>query len=162
MYSLNAPLSPAADALVADLQGDLPAGVRPRHRPTLVVKRLGGGDHRRVAARSRAALSDAPACAARVDGLGTFDGPTGPILHLVVESPGLCLLHDRLCAAFDPVAGIEGADYVPHVTLGRGGDPGAVAQFRDRDVPPVAWTVDELWLWDADRRERIGSLPLGR
>ncbi|WP_254545394.1 2'-5' RNA ligase family protein [Halomarina pelagica] len=162
MYSLNAPTSPAADALVADLQGDLPAGVRRRHRPTLVVKRLGGGDHRRVAARSRGALSDAPACAARTDGLETFHGPTGPILYLAVESPGLRLLHDRLCAAFDPVAGIEGADYVPHVTLGRGGDPGAVARLRERDVSPVEWTIDELWLWDGDHRERVESIPLGR
>ncbi|MFC6837429.1 2'-5' RNA ligase family protein [Halomarina ordinaria] len=161
MYSLNAPLPSRVTEVAADLRDDLPSGVRPRRRPTLVVKRLGEGDHRDLTTRCRTLLADAPACAARLAGLDAFDAPTGPVTHLVVESPGLRRLHDRLCESFDPIEGIEGTDYVPHVTLGRGGDSREVRRFCEWPVEGVEWRIDDLWLWHADYRERVSVIPLG-
>lgn len=160
-YSLNAPLPDAVRAVARDLRTELPPGVRPRERPTLVVKRLGTGGHRTLAERARGALAGASPCAARLDGLGTFDGGTGPVVHLTVESPGLRALHDRLCGTFDPVPGIEGDAYVAHVTLGRGGDPDAVAAFCEREVEPAEWIVETLLLWSARYREPVATIPLG-
>ncbi|WP_254536132.1 2'-5' RNA ligase family protein [Halomarina litorea] len=160
-YSLNAPVPESVRALAARLREDLPAGVRPRERPTLVVKRVGDGDHRALADRTRAVLGDASPCPARIAGLGTFAAATGPVTYLAVESPGLRALHDRLCTSFDPVPDIEGEDYVPHVTLGRGGDPDAVRAFCERGVDPVEWTVSSLHLWSARYREPVTAIPVG-
>nr|WP_282594590.1 2'-5' RNA ligase family protein [Halomarina salina] len=164
---MNAPIPTAAETVVQELQTDLPADCRPRDRLTLVVKRVGEGetDHRELAARCRDALSGEPRCAARVAGVDVFDADDGgPVLHLRVDSPGLRALHRRLCRAFDPVPVIEGEDYVPHVTLGRGGDPDAVQRFRERydgQVDPVEWTVSDLLLWSNRWREPVATLPLG-
>jgi len=86
-------------------------------------------------------------------------GP-GPVVYLAVESPGLRRLHRRLVERFGAVPGLEGDDYVPHVTLARGGDPAAAERAATRDVEPVAWTVSELEAWDAERREAIGRIDL--
>lgn len=161
-YSLNAPLPPPVRRLAAALRGDLPAGVRPRERPTLVVKRVGENDSDpdRLVARAREVLGDCGPCAARIDGPGTFESPTGPVVHLTVEG-GLRRLHRRLCRGFDPIEGIEGDAYVPHVTLGRGGDPAAVAAFCERSVDRVAWIVGDLVLWSGRYREPVARLSLG-
>lgn len=167
MYSLNAPVPSAVARLAGDLARDLPAATpRERGTHTLVVKRLGGGDHETFAhlsARARDAVAGAPACRARVDGLGVFPDPplgTGPVVYLRVESPGLHALHERLCAAIDPVEDIEGEGYTPHVTVARGGDPDAARALTERSVDPVEWAVEELVFWDAERNQRAGTVSL--
>jgi len=78
-YSVDASLPLAVRSLAAALAGELPAGVRPGRRPTLVVKRLVAGDGEepasfaRLVARVRAVVEGAPACAARTAGLDAFD-----------------------------------------------------------------------------------------
>jgi 2'-5' RNA ligase len=156
--SLNVPLPDHVVALARDVTDALPETVRRRHRHTLVVKRLADADVRAV----RDVLAEAPACEARIAGLDSFETDTGPVVYLAVESPGLVALHERLCAVVDPIDGIEGADYVPHVTVGRGGNPDEVADFLARDVPSVEWTVDALTGWNATYRERVDRFPLGR
>lgn len=156
--SLNVPLPSDVVQLARHLGSELPETVRPRNRHTLVVKRLADPDVDAI----RDVLAETPAFAARITGLGTFDGDTGPVVYLAVETPGLVALHERLCDAADPIDGIEGPDYVPHVTLGRGGNPDDVAGFVDRDVPATEWTVDALVGWNATYREHVDRLPLGR
>jgi len=159
VYSLNAPVPSAVARLASGLAAGLhDADVRTRH--TLVVKRLGNGDRATVAGRVREALAGAPACEARVTGLDAFDDPTAgraPVVYLAVESPGLVRVHERLCEAFDRVAGLEGEAYVPHVTVARGGD---ARRLLDREVEPVTWTVDRLELWDPAYRETVESVAL--
>ncbi len=163
---MNVPVPPAVERVAADLHGDLHALDSVRERHTLVAKRLGdpGGEgYPAVEKRARRVLRGAPAFEARVTGVETFDDPTagvGPVVYLAVESPGLVDLHRRLAAEFDPAPGVEGDDYVPHVTLGRGGDPATVARLRDREVEPVTWTVTELAFYDARRREQVGTASL--
>jgi 2'-5' RNA ligase len=150
--------------LASDLAGRLPAArARTRGRHTLVVKRLGDGDHAQLSARARDALRGSPTVAARVAGVDLFERPASgpsPVVYLRVESPGLQQLHETLAAAFPPVAGIEGADYVPHVTVARGGNPDRARELVETEVDPIEWTVDELVFWDADREQPGSRLSL--
>jgi 2'-5' RNA ligase len=166
VYSVNVPMPAAVERVAADLHGDLYALDSVRERHTLVVKRLGdldSGAYPAVEKRARRTLRGTPAFEARVTGVETFDRPAsgdGPVVYLAVESPALDRVHDRLAAEFDPVPGVEGNDYVPHVTLARGGDPDAAARVADRDVEPVTWTVTELEFYDARRGERVSAVSL--
>ncbi|MFB6183685.1 MAG: 2'-5' RNA ligase family protein [Haloarculaceae archaeon] len=169
MYSLNVPVPPEVAALASDLARDLPgARSRARGEHTLVLKRLTGDDttadgYARLEARARDVLRGAPAPAARITGVDRFDeaasGPS-PVVYLAVESPGLRTLHARLVEAFDPVDGVEGDDYVPHVTVARGGSPDVVERACNADVDPVEWTVSQLQFYDAERGQPVSTLAL--
>lgn len=167
MYSLNVPLPGAVCQLADSLAGRLPRATRRRRgEHTLVVKRLGTDDrssYDRLAARTRELLTGQPAFEVRVGGLGVFDAvPTGtaPVVYLAVESPELWALHDRLCAHFDPVVGIEGEDYVPHVTVARGGSLERAESLAQQPVASHEWAVTELIFWDGRRRQPAGSISL--
>jgi 2'-5' RNA ligase len=154
-------------ALAGELARELPrAQARPRGEHTLVVKRLGGGDHAayaRLEAQARDAVRGTEPFAVRVTGVEQFEravtGPS-PVVYLAVESPGLRALHERLCGPFDPVAEMEGEEYVPHVTVARGGDPRAASRLTDRAIDPVEWTVDELGFFDAERGQSVSRVSL--
>jgi len=167
VYSLNVPLPSDVSALASELARDLPgARARTRGDHTLVDKRLGTGDRaafQRLAARARDALAGTPAFAARVARVDYFPEPaTGaaPVVYLAVDSPGLAQLHAALCEQFDPVDGIEGDDYTPHVTIARGGSVEAATRLTERDIEPVEWDVTELVFWDAERGQQAGRISL--
>ena len=61
---------------------------------------------------------------------------------------------------FDAVPGLEGSEYVPHVTLARGGSAGAAEALRDVDIDPIEWVVPELVVYDAVHRERVSRVSL--
>lgn len=158
MYSLNAPVPPEVGRLASGVAARArTAEVRERH--TLVCKRLGEGDAAVLERRAREALAGAPAVAARVHRVETFDDPPdgrGPVAYLAVESPGLAGLHERLCVAFEVRPAIEGEGYVPHVTVARGGDAAELTGA----VEPVEWTVQGLELWDARHEEVVDRVAL--
>lgn len=167
MYSLNVPVPGTVGALAGDLGRELPAArIRQRGERTLVAKRLGGGDadpFHDTRARTREALTGTPAFDARVAGVDVFaEAVTGtsPVVYLAVESAGLVALHERLCEAFEPVAGIEDGEYTPHVTVARGGSVEAARRLMDRDIDPIEWTVTELEFRDARRHRAIGTVSL--
>lgn len=167
MYSLNVPVPSEVGVLATELARELPgARVRPRGEHTLVVKRLGTGDrqtYQRLAARVRELLTDAPPFEARVDGVGCFEEATSgpsPVVYLAVESPGLERLHRHLTSAFDSVEGLEGDEYVPHVTVARGGDRATARRLTDRDIDPVRWTVSEVTFWDGKRGQQAVRVSL--
>lgn len=164
MYSLNVALPAAVGRLATDLAREWPtARARPRGEHTLVCKRLGEGPLGRTESRIREAVTGTPAFEARIDGVDTFEtaatGPS-PVLYLPVEAPPLSALHERLCGVFDPVEGIEGEDYVPHVTVARGGDAQTVQRLLDMETEPITWTVDSLHVYDADRGEQATRFSL--
>lgn len=166
MYSLNVPLPGEVAALASDLaRENRTARARQRGTHTLVVKRLTGEGEAfpRLAARAREALSGAPAFEVRVTGIGAFEeavtGPS-PVVYLAVESPGLEALHRRLVGPFDPVEGMEGEAYVPHVTVARGGTLAAARRLAERDIDPITWRVAELRFWDAEREQSAGTVSL--
>ena len=191
MFSLNVPIPPAVDRLAADLQSKPSGFERMRDRRTLVCKRFGVGDvPGRVAGAD--ASTDAPAAGPSflrpdaldalrddlrpllagtdpfpiaVTGIDVFDAPasgSGPVLYLVVESDPLVRLHRRLCAAYGAIEGIEGEEYVPHVTVARGGDPepGVVADLAAAEFEPVRWRAHALDLYDPEFREVAASIEL--
>jgi len=163
VYSLNVPVPGSVRRLANDLAPRLTAFDRVRDRHSLVVKRFEGErDHHALRERLRTVLRGAPAFELRIAGVDAFETPLrgpGPVVYLAVESPGLRALHERLVEAFGAVEDLEGDEYVPHVTLARGGDvddPAAVVG----DVEPVTWTASSLDLWDAQYRETVASIPL--
>lgn len=169
MYSLNVPVPGTVAGLAADLRPRLLGFDRIRDRHTLVLKRLGELDRpsfSRMEKAVRRALEGAPAVEARVTGIDVFREPASgpaPVVYLAVESPGLVALHGRLADVVDPVEGMEGSDYVPHITLARGGaDEGTLERVLATDVDPITWTVTSLEFWAADRAERAGILSLPR
>ncbi|MFB6297434.1 MAG: 2'-5' RNA ligase family protein [Salinirussus sp.] len=169
MYSLNAPVPGRVSALAADLAARATAAaagdrgtVDVRDDHTLVLKRLPEAPFDRLDASVRETIAGTPPFAARIARAGVFaEAVAGrsPVLYLAVESPELRALHDRLAEAFDPVDGIEGEDYVPHVTVSRGGPLAAVRAVAG-PVEPVEWSVSELLLWDAERSVPAARLPL--
>ncbi|MFB6222736.1 MAG: 2'-5' RNA ligase family protein [Haloarcula sp.] len=169
MYSINVPLPSAVTSLATEIATELPlAQRRGRGEHSLVAKRLGSGDHAayaRLEAQGREALRGQPAFEAEISGVEQFEtavtGPS-PVVYLAVTSPELVDLHERLCEQFDPIDEMEGDDYVPHVTVARGGDPDAAARLVERDIEPIQWTVDELSFYDADRNQPVSKVSLPR
>jgi 2'-5' RNA ligase len=166
VYSLNVPVPPAVARLADDLHPHLVAFESVRERHSLVCKRFEIDDPHHLRERLRTALPPAPAFEARVTGVDTFDDPVrgpGPVVYLAVESPGLRTLHERLVAEFGAVSDdLEGAGYVPHVTLARGGSVADGHEVANLTVDPVTWTVSELRLHSRARRESVWTIPLPR
>lgn len=158
MYSLNAPVPSSVARLASGLAADcVDATARERH--TLVVKRLGDTDPGRLADSVRDVLAGIEPFPARATGVELFREPpsgTAPVAYLRVDSPGLERLHERLCERVDPVDGIEGDGYVPHVTIARGGD----ADRLEGRAADVEWTVDRLDVWDGDDGEPVEGIAL--
>ncbi|QCC50345.1 2'-5' RNA ligase family protein [Halapricum salinum] len=166
MYSLNVPLPSSVTRLASRLARDLPrARARPRGEHTLVVKRLGSGDGARLATSVDEHLSDVAPFELRVREVDSFEtAATGgsPVSYLRVESQELRRLHERLCSHFEPVDGIEGNDYVPHVTIARGGDLASVRRLADREIDSIRWTAEELVVWDSERNLDVRQFSLPR
>jgi len=166
VYSLNVPVPGSVGALAGDLGRRLPgARIRQRGERTLVCKRLGTDRDRyhAVEARVRDALSGTAPFAARVTGVDLFEEATtgtSPVVYLAVDSPELERLHRRLCDVFDPVDGIEGEDYTPHVTVARGGDLSRARELAATAVDPVEWSVSALEVWDAERARSVTTVSL--
>lgn len=165
MYSLNAPVPGTVAALASELARDLPAArARTRGEHTLCVKRLDDdAPYGHIEATAREALAGQPAFESRVTGIDYFaEAVTGtsPVVYLVVESPALRRLHERLVEYFDPVADIEGEAYTPHVTVARGGSLARAREVAGRDIDPVTWTVSDLQFWDAKRGQSVSQLSL--
>ncbi|WP_435062025.1 2'-5' RNA ligase family protein [Halobaculum sp. EA56] len=182
MYSVNVPVPWAVRRLAASLEPDLTGFASVRDRHTLVVKRLDGrdlDDLHRIRERLRPALRGVAPFDLRVSGIDAFEDPPlgdGPVAFLAVEAVAgtagegadrdpLRTVHDRLVREFGAVDGLEGAEYVPHVTLARGwdgrGDPAeGVERLRERDLEAVRWTVDELGIWTREYKEIAARVPL--
>lgn len=165
MYSLNVPVPGRVERLAEELRPALYGFETVRERHTLVVKRFDTppASYDRLEKRVRRTLDDVPTFEARVTGIDAFLEPAagpGPVVYLAVESPGLWSLHHRLTDAFDPIEGLEGDDYVPHITLARGGSVEATTDLPERSIEPIRWTVKELVFWDARYEEIAGTLSL--
>ncbi|GGJ07295.1 hypothetical protein GCM10008995_16440 [Halobellus salinus] len=175
MFSLNVPVPGRVRRLASDLHPELARFARIRERHSLLAKRFDTGldddadSLPRLRERLRPTLRIATHADGgidlRVTGLDYFETPPhgpGPVVYLTVESPDLRALHRRLCDAFGTVAGMEGDDYVPHVTLARGGDTADAAELvARRAVDHTEWTATELRIHDSRYREDAARLPLG-
>lgn len=168
MYSVNVPVPSEIRDIARRLRPALSGfdRIRPARTRTLVLKRLPAQDRREFLAdtkRVKKALEGFPPFEIRLTGVDTFRNPPrgpAPVAYLAVEGDGLRRAHDRLLEEFDPVDGLEGPDYTPHVTLARGGPRTGADQIHGREFDPVTITVDTLELYDSVHAERVESLPL--
>lgn len=172
MFSLNVPVPGSVARLAADLHPRLVGFDSRRQEYTLVVKRFDESMFRADQPDIQLAtlqeqlpgeLAGTPAFEAAVRAVDCFAEPArgeGPVVYLAVESPGLRRLHRKLVDAYGAVEGLEGDDYVPHVTLARGGSV-ADAERVAGAVEGVSWTVSQLRIWDSRYRESVSrySLP---
>lgn len=173
MFSLNVPVPGQVARLAADLHPQLVAFDTQRESHTLVVKRF---DESTLQAsqpelqlatlqqRLPQVLGGTPAFEAAVREIDFFSTPVrgrGPVVYLAVDSPGLDGLHDRLTEAFGVVPELEGDEYVPHITLARGGSMVDAERLADQDIDAVSWTVSQLTIWDSRYRQPAArySLP---
>ncbi len=169
-YSLNVPVPTALRRIAARLEPALAAFDYVRDRPTLIIKRFTGDRSRgRIEAIVRETLAGAQPFELHTTGIGAFhDPPSGssPVVYIGVDGPGLRRVHARIVDRLDPVPGLEGDEYTPHVTLARGLDRGvdrdasALAQLTDREFEPVSWQVEELGIWSREYREIVTRVPL--
>ncbi|WP_336023998.1 2'-5' RNA ligase family protein [Halobellus salinisoli] len=178
MFSLNVPVPGGLKRVAAELHPELSRFERIRERHTLVAKRFDtaldddADSLPRLRERLRPLLRQHGATQRRgsggidlrVTGLDYFETPTrgaGPVVFLAVESDDLQALHRRLCESFGTVSGIEGDDYVPHVTLARGGRVDDADNLVGRtSIDPIEWTATELHVWDSRYREAAARIPL--
>ncbi|MFP8955512.1 2'-5' RNA ligase family protein [Natrialbaceae archaeon A-CW3] len=164
MYSVNVPVPGRVKALASDLYPSLVGFDTVRETHSCLLKRLGDDPQvARLQQRAHRALEGAPAVEAEITGIDYFEEPplgSAPVVYLAVESPGLERIHRTLSEAFDPVEGLEGPDYVPHVTLARGGDLEAAQRLTDREIDPIRWTITELEFFDGTYRLPVSRVSL--
>lgn len=177
MFSLNVPVPRAVDRFSNEIHPQLAPFDSIRDRHSLCLKRFGADDvngpggptpeKERVLAELRERLRPLLAGTGPFDvGLPEvdyFEDPTvgaAPVVYLAVESDVLRRLHRRLCGAFDPIEGIEGEDYTPHVTLARGGDVEDAEAIAGMEIDPIEWRVHELEIFDPDFREPAATIKL--
>ncbi|WIV68556.1 2'-5' RNA ligase family protein [Natrialbaceae archaeon AArc-T1-2] len=164
MYSVNVPVPGRVRELAADLYPSLSRFDAVREDHSLLLKRLGDADHvTQLQHRAHRALEGAPAVEARVTGIDYFAEPPlgdAPVVYLAVESPGLESIHDDLVDTFGAVDGLEAGDYVPHVTLARGGNLEVAREVADREIEPIDWTVSELEFWDGTYKLPVSRVSL--
>ncbi len=173
VFSLNVPVPGAIARLASDLYPQLVAFDSQREQFTLVVKRFddttleaGSPDHQLSTLRKQlpTVLAGTPAFEARVAAIDYFAEPTRgtpPVVYLPVEAPGIRTLHEQLIDEYGAIDGLEGDDYVPHITLARGGSTADADRVAQQAIEPISWTVSELLLWDSRYREAVSrySLP---
>ncbi|AGN01515.1 phosphoesterase HXTX [Salinarchaeum sp. Harcht-Bsk1] len=166
MYSLNAAVPGRVRRIAGDLYPHLASFADVREDHSICVKRLGDDEpYKTLADRARTVLADAPAFEVAVTGIDYFETPTDgtdPVVYLTVESPGLLQVHKTLVEAFGALPGLEGDEYVPHVTLARDGEIADAERLAEREIEPVTWTVSELEFTDAHHDHAIGTIPLGQ
>lgn len=164
MYSVNVPVPGRVRTLANELYPDLVGFDSVRETHSCLLKRLGDADHvAQLQHRTHRALEGTPAVEARITGIDYFEDPplgSAPVVYLAVESPGLEAIHEELADVFEVVDGLEGADYVPHVTIARGGDADVAARLADREIEPVSWTVSELEFWDGSYKLPVSRVSL--
>ena len=163
MASLNVPVPGRVERVAADLEPRLTPFEAVRDRHTLVAKRFETEDVHALEADLRPRLADVRPFEVAVTGVDYFETPTtgrSPVVYLVVESPGLRRLHEMLAEEFGPIPGLEGDDYVPHVTLARGGRVDDADRLADASVDPVSWTASALHVWSGRYRETVSRIAL--
>ena len=166
MYSLNVPITGEVRALTEQLRSQLLGLDSIRETKTLVLKRLDVTDEHAFSIaqkQARDALRGTEPFRIRVTGIDQFERPvsgTGPVIFLSVESHDLEQIHGQLVSTFGAVPGVEGKDYRPHITLGRGGDRQTVERLLETDIDPIAVPVNRLIYWDARRDLPCGELRL--
>ncbi|APX97382.1 2'-5' RNA ligase family protein [Natronorubrum daqingense] len=164
MYSVNVPVPGRVRTLANGLYPDLVSFEHVREEHSCLLKRLGEADHvAQLQHRAHRALEGTPAVEARITGIEYFAEPplgSAPVVYFAVESPGLESIHANLAETFDPVDDLEGDDYVPHVTLARGGDLETAKRLAGREIEPIRWTVSELEFWDGTEKLSVSRVTL--
>ena len=130
--------------------------------PTLVIKRFERKDlDGHMESEIKFLLENVEPFNVKIGNLKKFDVAvrgSSPVLYLEIKSPGMKALHETLVSAFGCVKGIEGENYIPHITLARGGGKEDI----NFSVLPgsTQWTAKMLEFWDRDKRRKKNKIIL--
>ena len=132
--------------------------------PTLVIKRFEKVDvSGHVESEIKLLLESVEPFDIEIGNLERFDVAergSSPVLYLEVKSPGMKALHEILVDVFGSVKGVEGENYIPHITIARGGG------VRDVDFSgfsgPTIWTAETLEFWNRDKRKKKNKVILDK
>lgn len=166
LLSVNVPIGGEVKRVISELHPELVSFDQVRDRHTLLCKRFDRdavGSIDQLENELRMTLRGTQPFGVQIDGIGTFLEPvsgSAPVVYLTVKSAELTRVHLALTDAFESVPGLEGTAYVPHITIARGGSEEAAKALANRDIGPISWTVNEIWLWDGKFGERIRSISL--
>lgn len=168
MYSLNVSVPSSVGTRATALGRELPrARTRGRDEHSLCVKRFetaSAAEFEFVRTRCHEVLADVQPFEITVTELDYFAQATNgssPVVYLAVESPALDELHRRLVDVFGPIQDLEGDEYVPHVTVARGGELDRARALTERKMEPIRFPVSSLTFWDARRNRQMGEVALG-
>ena len=132
--------------------------------PTLVIKRFEKRDlDGHVKSEIRFLLESVEPFGIEIENLERFDVAekgSSPVLYLEVKSPEVKALHETLVDVFGSVEGVEGENYIPHITIARGGS-GDYTVFSGLSCD-TGWTVEMLEFWDRGERKKRSKIILGK
>ena len=130
--------------------------------PTLVIKRFEKKDlDGHVKSEIRFLLENVEPFGIEIGNLERFDVAergSSPVLYLEVKSPEVKALHENLVDVFGSVEGIEGENYIPHITIARGGS-GDYIEFSGLSCD-TGWIVEMLEFWDRGERKKRSKIIL--
>ena len=130
--------------------------------PTLVIKRFEKKDlDGHVKSEIRFLLESVEPFGIEIGNLERFDVAergSSPVLYLEIKSPGVKALHENLIDIFGSVEGVEGENYIPHITIARGGS-GDYIEFSGLSCD-TGWTVEMLEFWDGGERKKRSKIIL--
>ncbi len=132
--------------------------------PTLVIKRFEKEDlDGHIESEIKFLLENVEPFTVEIGNLEMFevaDRGTSPVLYIEVKSIGMKLIHETLVSVFGCVKGVEGENYIPHITIARGSGVKNI-DFSDFSGP-TWWTAKTLEFWDGDKRKKKNQVMLDK
>ena len=162
MWSLNAMIPRKIAEMIHSFGPELNGWEEINTDHTLVIKRFQETNLREgFESEMRLLLEKTDAFEIRIKGMDIFSSvPKGssPVLYIEIESKDLRKIHGELIDVFGVVEGLEGKDYIPHITFARGHKDGLEKFEKNLDATDI---VRVLEFWDREKYKSRGKIFLG-
>ncbi|HIJ12598.1 MAG TPA: 2'-5' RNA ligase family protein [Halobacteriales archaeon] len=164
MWSLNVSIPQGIVRAIGEITPVLGRGEGIVEEPTLVIKRFEKEDlDGHIESEIKFLLENVEPFIVEIGNLEMFevaDRGTSPVRYIEVKSIGIKVLHETLVSVFGCVKGVEGENYIPHITIARGSGAKNL-DFSDFSGP-IQWTANTLEFWDRDKRKRKNKVILDK
>ncbi len=162
VWSLNVSIPQNIVRAIGEVTSELGQGGEVNEELTLVIKRFEKRDlDGHLESEIKILLENVEPFVVEIGNLKMFDVAdrgTSPVLYLEVKSRGIKLLHETLVSSFGCVEGVEGENYIPHITIARGDGVRGV-DFSDFSCS-TRWTAEILEFWDRNKRKKKNKVIL--
>ncbi len=152
MWSLNAMIPRKITEMIHSFGPELNGWEDINKDHTLVIKRFQEINSRdNFESEMRLLLEKTDPFEIRIGDIDIFSSvPKGssPVLYIEIESRDLVKIHEKLINVFGVVEGLEGKDYIPHITIARGHKNGFERFEKNLDATGI---VKVLEFWDREK-----------